>query len=157
MAMGRGPLPPGAMDCRTRGRGASRPIHPGRDFTAFFVLLLLLPILSGCGLYDEPPTAGQVAVLTGGEAENGHALIRAYGCDACHTIPGVPGADRLVGPSLAGLSRRMMLGGVLPNTPENLVRWIIDPPTYAPGTAMPVLGVTDRDARDIAAYLLTLE
>ncbi|HEX5831108.1 MAG TPA: c-type cytochrome [Gemmatimonadaceae bacterium] len=83
----------------------------------------------------------------------GAVAIRAYGCGSCHTIPGIPGADALVGPPLQGLVRRAYVGGVLPNTPDNLVRWIRHPRQVSPRTAMPELGVTDADARDIAAYL----
>jgi cytochrome c1 len=46
---------------------------------------------------------------------------------------------------------------MLPNTPENLVRWLRDPQKLNPRTAMPDLGVTERDAQDIAAYLYTLK
>jgi cytochrome c2 len=45
---------------------------------------------------------------------------------------------------------------VLPNSPENMARWLREPQRYAPLTAMPDLGVTERDARDMAAYLATL-
>jgi cytochrome c1 len=47
-----------------------------------------------------------------------------------------------------------MLAGRLPNGPENLERWLRGPQAVKPGSAMPDLGVTERDARDIAAYLL---
>jgi cytochrome c1 len=49
----------------------------------------------------------------------------------------------------------MYIAGVLPNQPENLVRWIIDPPSTDAKTAMPTVGVTERDARDMAEYLDT--
>ena len=48
------------------------------------------------------------------------------------------------------------IGGVLPNTPDNMVRWIRAPHRFVPDGAMPDLGVTDRDALDIAAYLESL-
>jgi cytochrome c1 len=48
------------------------------------------------------------------------------------------------------------VGGVLPNSPDNMVRWIRKPQKVSPLTAMPDLGVTERDARDMAAYLATL-
>ena len=53
-------------------------------------------------------------------------------------------------------SRRTMIAGELPNSPDNLVRWIKDPELVEPGTAMPDLGLTDSEARDVAAYLYTL-
>lgn len=50
-----------------------------------------------------------------------------------------------------------MIAGELPNTPDNLVRWIKDPKLVEPGTAMPDLGLSDEQARDVAAYLYTLQ
>jgi hypothetical protein len=46
---------------------------------------------------------------------------------------------------------------VLPNSRENMVRWIRFPHEFSPLGAMPALGVSERDARDIAAYLATLK
>ena len=43
-----------------------------------------------------------------------------------------------------------------PNAPEHLVRWLQHPRPVRPGTPMPEMGVTGRDARDIAAFLSTL-
>jgi cytochrome c len=94
--------------------------------------------------------------LTGGNPQKGRELIGRYGCDACHTIPGVPGARGRVGPPLAGIASRMYVAGVLQNTPPNLQRWIKDPQLVDSATAMPNLRVTDAHARDIAAYLYTL-
>jgi cytochrome c1 len=70
-------------------------------------------------------------------------------------MPGVPNADGLVGPPLAGFARRTVIGGVLPNTPPNLIIWLRDPQAVTPGNAMPNVGLTDAQARDIAAYLYT--
>jgi cytochrome c1 len=53
-------------------------------------------------------------------------------------------------------SRRTYIAGELPNTVENLVRWVKDPPAVEPGTAMPKLGLSDQQALDVAAYLYTL-
>ena len=97
------------------------------------------------------------AEVTGGEPERGRAKIERYGCGSCHTIPGVRGADSLVGPPLTRVAARTYLAGVLTNTPDNMIRWIKDPPGVDPLTAMPNLNVTDEDARDIASYLYTLK
>lgn len=94
--------------------------------------------------------------LTGGDPARGPALMRAYGCVQCHTIPGVPGANGLVGPPLAGIANRVYIGGVVTNTPDNIVRWIMNPKAIDPMTAMPFLGVHDAQARHMAAYLYTL-
>ena len=51
---------------------------------------------------------------------------------------------------------RSFIGGVLENTPQNMVRWLLAPQRFVPDGAMPDLGVPDGDARDMAAYLDTL-
>lgn len=97
-----------------------------------------------------------IARMVGGNPSRGPMLIRSYGCSTCHTIAGVAGANGLVGPPLTGIAQRSFIAGVLPNAPENMVRWIEDPKAVDPLTAMPALGVSPADARDIAAYLYTL-
>ncbi len=91
-----------------------------------------------------------------GNPQQGKELIQTFGCGACHIIPGVPGARGLVGPPLNLFADRTMVGGVVPNTPENLVHWVENPPSIDPKTAMPDLGVSQSQAQDIAAYLYTL-
>ncbi len=98
----------------------------------------------------------EAASVTGGQPLQGREKIRRYGCDTCHTIPGIATARGLVGPPLTGVASRLYLAGRLPNSPENLVRWIQHPHQVDPKTAMPDLGLGDQDARDIAAYLYTL-
>ena len=94
-----------------------------------------------------------LAQLTGGDAHRGAVAIRRYGCGSCHVIPGVRGANGMVGPPLTAIAHRSYIAGVLPNTPENLVRWIQNPPAVDAKTAMPNVGVTRQDAADIAGYL----
>lgn len=87
----------------------------------------------------------------------GIVALRQYGCATCHRIPGVVGADTPVGPTLDHLARRSFIGGAVANDPQRLAQWIREPQSLHPGSAMPDLGVTARDARDMAAYLETLE
>jgi len=118
-------------------------------------LLAALPllVLLGCtGGRATPP----YRVATGGNAWSGRKVIQAAGCGACHTIPGIHAAYGELGPPLNSFSRRTMIAGELPNTPDNLVRWIENPPSVESGTAMPNLGLDDQQARDAAAYLYTL-
>jgi cytochrome c len=96
------------------------------------------------------------ALTNGGDARRGPELMRRYGCATCHTVPGVDGATGGVGPPLGGIAQRSYIGGVLPNTPENLMQWIRDPKLVDSLTAMPNVGVSEVDARHIAAYLYTL-
>lgn len=92
-------------------------------------------------------------VVPGGNMTRGVATITTYQCGACHEISGVTNAHGQIGPPLDGIAHRTILAGRLPNTPDNLVRWIRDPQSVDSGTAMPKLGVTEQQARDIAAYL----
>jgi cytochrome c1 len=69
----------------------------------------------------------------------------------------LPGAVGTVGPPLNGIAGCMYVAGVLANNPTNLVRWIMDPTGIDSATAMPDVGVTEAEARDIAAYLYALE
>ena len=114
--------------------------------------LLLVAVLSGCDRSADI-TARQ---LTGGEPDKGKLAIVNYGCDTCHTIPGVLTATATVGPPLSQIALRSYLGGRIDNTPENMIKWIREPQSVDPETAMPETGVTERDGRDIAAYLYTL-
>jgi mono/diheme cytochrome c family protein len=90
------------------------------------------------------------------DARRGRVAIQQYACATCHEIPGIVGAHKPVGPPLEGIARRGLLAGSLPNTAENMVRFLRDPQDVSPGSAMPDLRVRDQDARDIAAYLSTL-
>ena len=87
------------------------------------------------------------------DSERGKHALEQYACATCHEIPGVTGATVPVGPSLRDLALRSYIAGVLPNTSDNLVRWLREPQRVKPGSAMPDLGVTERDARDMATFL----
>lgn len=106
----------------------------------------------------EPREAADGRRVPEASAARGRALLHAYGCGACHYVPGVPGASGRVAPNLTGFARQQYLaGGVVPNTPERLIAWIDDPQAVKPGTAMPAVGVSRAEAADIAAYLYTLK
>ena len=90
--------------------------------------------------------------VPGAQPQRGPQLIKAYGCSACHVIPSSSAQPR-IGPSLEELPHQLYLAGKLPNTPDNLIRWIQEPEAIRPGTAMPNLHVGPEDARDLAAYL----
>jgi cytochrome c len=120
--------------------------------------------LAACGIGDSvstvPPAARfQVGSreVPGGDLSRGRRAISAYGCGACHVVPGVVGARGLVGPPLNSFAHRAYVAGSLPNTPTNLVRFLQVPQSIRPGSAMPNLDVAEADARDIAAYLYSLE
>lgn len=113
--------------------------------------LLLLALLSACS--GEQP----VNLVEGGDPERGELAIQRHGCHSCHRIPGIPGANSYVGPPLNGWSVRGYIAGILQNTPDNLIVWIMEPQSIQPGSAMPDMDINESEARDIAAYLYTLE
>jgi len=111
------------------------------------------------------PDSPQASAVTGGNATGG-ALLRGdagrgkkiigqYACQSCHTIPGVTGSEVDVGRPLKGLARRPVIAGRLAPTQDNLIAWIRNPQAIDPRAAMPAMGVTESDARDISAYLLS--
>ena len=113
------------------------------------ILIVVLVAAAGCAA--GPP--GQR--VRGVDPNRGRELAAAAGCSACHSVPGldaVRGADQ-IGPPLAGFARRASIAGMLPNTPDQLLNWLRAPQSLKPGDAMPDLGLSDADARDIAAYL----
>ena len=100
-------------------------------------------LLSACGGGDR-------------DVRPGIAATQRYGCGSCHVIPRVPGANGQVGPPLAGVGAQRYLAGELLNTPDNMMRWIQHPREVNDKTAMPDVGVTQQDAHDITAFLLSL-
>lgn len=125
-------------------------------FTCHCLLLTVscLLLLAACG---SDSTVERIGLeVPGGDPERGRELIGVYGCQACHSVPGVPGADGQVGPPLVFWAERHYIAGLLPNEPDNLIYWIQNPQEVEPGTAMPDMGVSEEDARHIAAYLYTL-
>jgi cytochrome c1 len=116
-------------------------------------LLLVVATLAACA--PPPPRADRL--VPDGEPSRGIVALRGHGCGGCHVIPGLPETRGAVGPGLGGLATRAYIAGRMTNAPMNLVRWIKEPRTVDPGTVMPTLGVTDREARDIAAYLYSVD
>lgn len=127
----------------------------GRGYAArvkrlgFVVLLLLL----ACNHEQRQPA---IAVF-GGDPIRGKAAIDRYGCNVCHVIPGIDGAKGTVGPPLDHFAQRRIIAGKVPNNPQTLIQWLQNPPQFDPQTAMPNLGISPSDSRDIAAYLYTIK
>jgi putative membrane protein len=118
------------------------------------MLLLSGFVLTSC---QRDNVARAAAEMTGGDPQRGRAAAREYGCASCHAIPGVAGADSQVGPSLEHMANRAYVAGMLPNTPGNMIQWLNDPRHVNPQTAMPKTVPDEAEARNIAAYLYTLQ
>jgi len=131
---------------------------PARKAILVLLLVALAALMAGIWydyVDDRDDLWEHAAAATGGDPHRGEALFTAYGCGSCHGLKYVPKATGTVGPPLDGIAVRAIVAGKLDNTPANIERWIQDPQSVTPGTAMPRLGVTPRDARDITAFLYT--
>jgi cytochrome c1 len=106
---------------------------------------------------ERTPAGGPApAKETRGDASAGKQLIVAKGCGACHVVPGVPEAKGTIGPNLTGFASRPQIAGAVQNTPDNLRRWLADPPAVKQGTQMPKIGLSEAEVENLAAYLYTL-
>jgi cytochrome c1 len=106
-------------------------------------------VLSGC-------SKSSASRPIDGDAGTGSSTITRHACGSCHLIPGVQASNGLVGPPLGGMAARIYIAGHLLNTPDNMILWLRHPQAVLPGNAMPDMGLSDKEARDVAAYLYTL-
>ena len=134
---------------RTLARDTAR---RAMNVSARLAALVVVAALVACSTNNDQAAAE----MTGGNPHSGREAIRRYGCQSCHSIPGVRGATALVGPPLAGIADRSYIAGVISNTPAHMIEWLRNPPAIDEKTAMPNMNVSEKDARDIAAYLYTL-
>jgi cytochrome c oxidase subunit 2 len=113
--------------------------------------------------------------LASGNAASGEKLVTTGMCIACHAIRGVPTMVAIVGPNLTHLaSRTTIAGGIYPNDPRHLARWVKNANAMKPGVTMPTFGLgeydpvtlkgpvklggfTDQQIADIVAYLQSLK
>jgi len=117
--------------------------------------LLAVLVISGCGVMSRQvdPRIEE----TGGNIERGGELARTNGCIMCHSVDGMGGVENGYGPSLDGFAGNRLIAGGVDNTPDALIRFLMDPQAVVPGTGMPSVGLTEQEARDIAAWLYSLE
>ena len=119
-----------------------------RLLPAFRILLPLALVTDGC---KPPPEERTVVPLA--SVERGKAAIRRVGCGSCHTIPGIGWPEGKSAPALEGMDRRGLIAGQLPNRPDVLAAFVRNAPALVPGTSMPAMPLTEREATDVAAYL----
>ena len=131
---------------------------PNKRAAGAIAVTLAVVVLGGViydAIDDRNDAWKHAAAATGGDPSRGEAMFIQYGCGSCHGLKHVRKATGMVGPPLDGIAVRAIIAGKLPNQPDNMVRWIRDPQQVTPGTAMPDLHVSGRDARDITAFLYT--
>jgi mono/diheme cytochrome c family protein len=82
-----------------------------------------------------------------GDAVRGRQIYDTNACARCHEGDAVTDESRLA-PDLRQVRAR------LPTS--TAIAWVIDPASVSPAATMPRLGLSDRDATDVVAYLWTL-
>ena len=126
-------------------------------FRVALITIVLLAITTGAfAVVFADRTQEPIYDVPGGDVELARQAMEDYACYACHTIPGVERANTWVGPPLTNWGDRTYIAGSLPNDPDNLISFIVNPQEYRPDTAMPVTGISPEEAAHIAAYLYTL-
>ena len=131
-------------------RNPHRPYERWLPVLSRSALVLCAALASGCTT-EEPASR-----VSGGDPERGRLLVQQYQCAACHYIPEVQGVNGDAGPSLETMGRMSYIAGSIPNQPENMIRFLQNPPAVKPGTLMPALGISDDEARHMAAFMYTL-
>lgn len=125
------------------------------------VLVAIVVIVAGDYVYHQQRFISEqrhaAIAATGGNPDNAPVLLKRYGCVSCHTLPGGTEPAGQVGPDLINIARRLYIGGVVTNTPDNLIAFIVDPRSIDPKSAMPRTGITASEARDVAAYLYSIK
>ena len=123
----------------------------------------LVFLAAACSGSTAPASTGAVAANPAGvgadaqgDANAGKQLIMAKGCGNCHTVPGVPEAKGTMA-TLSGFASKPTIAGTAPNNQENLEKWLKNPSAVKPSSQMPSLGLSDKDIKDLAAFLNTLK
>jgi cytochrome c oxidase subunit 2 len=128
-------------------------------------------LLAACSVPPPPPapaskeakpaaSASSSSGAVTGDAAAGRELFRSKGCIACHVAQGIPGATGTIGPNLNGIgdpAKRPKLADGAANSPEHIREWIKNPQQLKPGTMMPNLQLSDKEADDLTAVLMTLK
>jgi cytochrome c oxidase subunit 2 len=86
-------------------------------------------------------------------AAKGAGVFREKNCVNCHSIAGLMTRGR-VAPDLTHVgSRTTLAAGTLPNTPENLAKWLKNPQSVKKGVLMPDIGLNTDQITYLTAYL----
>ncbi len=135
----------GCVMCH-RGQGVATSVREAHSST----LAWEQPILparyleSGCGQchWDTPAGTPQLNL--------GRKMLARYGCVSCHVLK-TPGAGRVVttnpAPPLTHVAQK--------TSREWIFAWLKDPKAYAVTATMPNFELSDVDARDISAFLIS--
>ena len=100
------------------------------------------------------------APVEAGNAERGQKIMLETGpCKTCHYIDGTAAQGRVAPRELTHFQTYPTIAQVpgLTNNPENLAKWLTNPQSLKPGTAMPNNGLNPQQIADLVAYIQTLK
>ena len=107
-------------------------------------------------LWDNADGYQMELLPAGGDAAQGEELVASVGCMACHELPNSQNSAsnrdelrRQFGPNFTGIGSK--------TTPQWIYNWLRDPESYHAGTRMPDMRLTEQEAADITAYLVTFK
>jgi cytochrome c2 len=126
-------------------------VNDSSSLASCWLVLACAGLVACDGPPDRRPTVGDADIA------RGRQIAADKGCVACHTFPDVKWPRGGLGPSLGSFGRQGLIAGQLPNQPGVLMQFVRNAPSMVPGTAMPAIPMTDQEARDVTAYLLTLK
>jgi cytochrome c oxidase subunit II len=89
-------------------------------------------------------------------ARSAKDVFLAQSCVNCHRVRGTAAGGTYAPDLTHVMSRQTLAAGTLPNTPENLKRWVDDPQKIKPSCLMPAFGLSPTERHEILRYLLTL-
>ncbi len=126
--------------------------HANMRFRAF----VQTPEQFAAWVKDQTTTPVVADASVNAAANAGGKMFANSPCTTCHRIDGV--SKGFVGPDLSHFgSRTTLAGAILPNTPENVAKWITNPGAIKPGAQMPNLGMRGKNLDDLVAYLESLK
>ncbi|EQC47023.1 cytochrome C [Bacteriovorax sp. BSW11_IV] len=104
-------------------------------------------------IYDKSKPYKPFMKYSGGNSEKGKELVKSVGCMACHGVDDFAPESKKVnahaGPFLTGIGSKV--------DADWLVSWLKKPSHYQEDTIMPSFRLTDREANDITAYLMSMK
>ncbi len=147
-------------------------LRPASLLMLIFSLCYLIAIISACSSEISTPaptlepeksppaavTEKTPEIASGTDsAEKGRSIFIERACVGCHTIQGIPEAQGKVGPELTHQASNSLIVDVLPNTEENLKKYLKDPAAVKPGALMPNQYLLDSEIEALVAFLRTLK
>lgn len=114
------------------------------------------PMVNG-GVVVQDSTAPAGTPIPAEVIERGEAIFLSAGCIGCHAMVGTPtaGVMAMVGPNLSHVgSRTTLVANLMPNTDENLARWLRHPQELKVGSLMKLpRELTEEEIQALVAYL----